>query len=975
MTPEQYRRVGELYHAAMELAPEARVDFLAGACGGDDELRREVESLLQARQQADGFITGKVAGVVAEMAAQQQNLSLVGRSISHYQVLSLLGAGGMGEVYLAQDTSLGRKVALKLLPPAFTRNQERVRRFEREARAVSALNHPNILTIYEVGIVGETHFIATEFIDGQTLRERLRDGRLELSEALDLAIQTASALVAAHEAGIVHRDIKPENVMVRPDGLIKVLDFGLAKLAERQLPPTDPQASILAKLSTEPGVVMGTVSYMSPEQARGEKVDARADIFSLGVVFYEMTTGRAPFVGRTTGEMIAVILRDEPLPLTSHAPDAPPELERIVGKALRKNREERYQSANDLLVDLKQLQRDLEFAAVQYGKRERLAASNNGARQGTRTVPAGRYWRAMIAFVATLVMGATVFGVYRFIEQNQAETDPTNPFSEVRFTRLTGTGKAIRAAISPDGKYFVHVLSEAGKQRLLFRQVALSKDLVIVPPAEAVYRGLTFSRDGTHIYYVLQHQNNPKQILYRVQSLGGVSRKVLEDIDSPVTISPDSKQLAFVRRNRAQVEDQLIIADLDGGNERVLASRKGADFFGTGGPAWSPDGKIIACAAGSNTGGRHMYVAEVRVDNGQERPISDGRWATVGRVSWMGDGSGLIIGAIEQSSWLAQVWYAPYPKGAPRRITNDLNGYGDVTLTGDSHALVAVQSEAHVNVWLMNSNDANRARKITDSIGDGKGLRGLTWTPDGRLVYVSRASGSHDIWLMDQDGRNQTQLTTVETRAEFYPAVSPDGRYIVFVSTRTGTSNLYRYDLSTGDQKQLTNGAGEEFPVVSSDGKWVIYTATGSVNFTLWKVPIDGGELAQLTDRLSQWPDVSPDGRKIACWYRAEPQASWQIAVLPISGGAPERVLDVPPTAETPIPIRWMPDGGGISFADTRDGASNIWRLPVDGGAPKQLTSFTSDQISWFDWSRDGKQLALSRGSINSDVVLISNFK
>jgi serine/threonine-protein kinase len=364
MTPEQYRRVGELYHSALELAPAACADFLAEACGDDEELRREVESLLRAHRQADGFIAGQMAGAVAELATQPQTSSLVGQSIGHYQVLSLLGAGGMGEVWLAEDTSLGRKAALKLLPPAFTRDVERVRRFEREARTVSALNHPNILTIYEIGVVEDTHFIATEFIEGQTLRERLRDGRLALPEALDLALQTASALGVAHEAGIIHRDIKPENVMVRRDGLVKVLDFGLAKLNEAPVLLANSSASTFEKLSTEPGAVMGTVAYMSPEQARGQKVDARSDLFSLGLMLYEMLAGQRPFAGLTTSETMAAILRDQPPPLPQHCAEASPELPQIVGKCLAKERAARYQSADELVAALKTLRLDRHSATA-----------------------------------------------------------------------------------------------------------------------------------------------------------------------------------------------------------------------------------------------------------------------------------------------------------------------------------------------------------------------------------------------------------------------------------------------------------------------------------------------------------------------------------------------------------------------------------------------------------------------------------
>jgi serine/threonine-protein kinase len=402
MNPDRWQQIAQLYHAALELEPDDCASFLDGACGNDGELRREVESLLRAHKQADGFIARQVEGVIAGMAAQEQTPWLVGHSMSHYQVLSLLGAGGMGEVYLAQDMSLGRKVALKLLPPAFTRDQERLRRFEREARSVSAINHPNIMTIYEIGVVGENHFIAAEFIDGQTLRERLRGGRLELSEALDLVIQTAGALSAAHEIGIVHRDIKPENVMVRRDGYVKVLDFGLAKLTETQSPPVDSQTSTMARLSTEPGVILGTVSYMSPEQARGLKVDHRTDIFSLGVMFYEMIAGRRPFEGETRSDVIVALLTAEPPPLRSIDPRAPVELERITEKCLAKDREARYQSAKELITELKTLQ-----TAGQNGE---AAARRIEAAEAPL---AARRWPLIAAIAALLIVGFIWFVSWR----------------------------------------------------------------------------------------------------------------------------------------------------------------------------------------------------------------------------------------------------------------------------------------------------------------------------------------------------------------------------------------------------------------------------------------------------------------------------------------------------------------------------------------------------------------------------------
>ncbi len=368
MTPERWKQIEQMYDAALKHDASRRASFLDQACEGDEDLRREVASLLASDEQAGSFLAAPATKVIARSIAAEVDSFPIGRQIGHYQVLSLLGAGGMGEVYLARDTRLGREIALKLLPAELTTDAGRLGRFEQEARAASALNHPNIITIFEIGQEGATHYIATEFIDGQTLRQRMQSGRIDLNFALDAAAQIAAALDAAHRRGIVHRDIKPENVMVRRDGYVKVLDFGLAKLTEPSSPATKPvvdtQASMLMKeAKTESGVVMGTPRYMSPEQARGEKVDARADIFSLGSALYEMITGHAPFTGETPIDVIAAILQDEPPPLSESAPDAPPGLEEIIGKALRKDRAERYQTARDLLTDLKELKQRIEIEA------------------------------------------------------------------------------------------------------------------------------------------------------------------------------------------------------------------------------------------------------------------------------------------------------------------------------------------------------------------------------------------------------------------------------------------------------------------------------------------------------------------------------------------------------------------------------------------------------------------------------------
>jgi serine/threonine-protein kinase len=394
MTPERWKKLDALFHEALELEGEARAAHLAKACGDDEQLRAEAERLLAAHERESSFIDSPI---LAEAAALKNDgdESPVGRSIGHYKIVSLLGRGGMGEVYLAEDSRLERKVALKVLPAAFTQDRDRVRRFEREAKAASALNHPNILTIHEIGEVDGAHYIVSEFVEGETLRALIERGRFGISEAMTIAEQVAGALSVAHSAGIIHRDIKPENVMVRPDGLVKVLDFGLAKLTERPTAPAevDSQAETMARLSTEPGAVMGTASYMSPEQARGQKVDHRSDIFSLGVMLYEMLAGQRPFAGANVAETIAAILRDEPQPLSQHSPDCPAPLEGIVTRCLAKTPEQRYRAASELSAELKAAR-----AAIEEGSQPTRAAMEKPKNQRRRLALIG----AAVALVALM---------------------------------------------------------------------------------------------------------------------------------------------------------------------------------------------------------------------------------------------------------------------------------------------------------------------------------------------------------------------------------------------------------------------------------------------------------------------------------------------------------------------------------------------------------------------------------------------
>src|SRR5438094_2613860 len=426
MTPERWQQLKQIFQSALERNPAERSAFLSQACADDPALRSEVESLISSHDQAGDSIEAMAVEAATEMLADEQPGPILGKHIGHYEVLSLLGRGGMGEVFLAQDTSLGRKVALKLLRSDFTRNEERLRRFQQEARAASALNHPNILTIYEIGHDGSLHFMATEYVEGETLRQHLSRARITVGQTLDVAVQVASALAAAHQAGIIHRDIKPENTMVRTDGNVKVLDFGLAKLTE---PKTiDTAAPTLPQVETEPGVVMGTFSYMSPEQARGLAVDTRTDIWSLGVMIYEMAAGRQPFEGETASDVMSLILQKEPPPLAHSWPEVPAELERIIRKALRKDREERYQTIKDLLIDLRNLRKELELSAEMERSAPpisvRAMSSGQSAAATAHSASSAEYIVTeikrhktgflAISAAAILALAALGFGIYKY---------------------------------------------------------------------------------------------------------------------------------------------------------------------------------------------------------------------------------------------------------------------------------------------------------------------------------------------------------------------------------------------------------------------------------------------------------------------------------------------------------------------------------------------------------------------------------
>lgn len=599
--------------------------------------------------------------------------------------------------------------------------------------------------------------------------------------------------------------------------------------------------------------------------------------------------------------------------------------------------------------------------------------------------PGGHPVRAavLIAVVVFVSVAALVYGIYRSSvrpDVERAGTPAPAAFPKMKLTRLPVTGAVAEAVISPDGNYLAYVANEPGRlgQGVWVRQVeAASNTQQLIAPSEgASYGALVFSPDSQHLYYGAMQEGPQPPALFRVPVLGGPAVKVLSDGfgGGPVTFSPDGRRLAFIRGEFGR-ELTLLVADANGANERAVVKRSAPDFFAL--PAWSPDGKTIACIYGSTElsdgSSPALGLMTIQASGGAERRVTDARWTDVRQLSWLPDSSGLVVSATEAELSPAQIWMLSLPSGEMRRVTNDLNTYLGASVTADGSALVTVQTDRVPNVWVAAGGDAARARQITTGSGKFDGYYGLSWAPDGRVVYASMAGGGWDIWLMNADGTGQRQLTA-GARSNYGPSVSPDGRYVVFVSNRAGGAfNVWRMDADGSNPLRLSSGRGENFPHVTPDGRSVVYATTGGgQDAAVWKVSIDGGEPVRLTTRPASWPFVSPDGKSFVCTYGEGPFSANRLVVIPIEGGEPTRLYEVAQTFRANTV--WLPDNRGIAYLDARTGTTNVWMQPLAGGKPVQLTNFTADNVAAFDWSRDNRLVA-TRSVETTSVVLIKDFR
>lgn len=945
MKNDGWEKAKKIFGDAIKVAPELRLQYLDEVCEGDADTRREVESLLASFDDAESFMEQPAAKEVASLIVEPNEKLQSGQQIAHYEIIRQIGAGGMGEVYLAEDIKLKRKVALKLLNKNLSRNQEHLRRFVQEARAASALNHPNIITIYEIGDTEEgTHFIAAEYIKGKTLREYLRRDEIGLRRILEIADQIASALAATHASGIIHRDIKPENIMLREDGLVKILDFGVAKLIEKQPEKLDTEAETRAQMNTAVGVILGTVLYMSPEQARGKEIDARTDVWSLGVVLYEMFTGHLPFVGETMSDIIAAILERDPLPLAEHRRDAPPELERIISRALAKSKEKRYAEIVEMANDLRKLQEtpgslqpvNLNLPTLVQNPQPTISRSQKP-----------------LALTALLVLIFGAIAVGYFVWQSQ-RVKQNAPLSQQRLIS-TFAGSHSASSFSPDGNSIAFINELNGVAQVWIKKSAADEPTQITFGEENAERP-RWSPDGSEIAYVRRTKGTPS--IYFVSPEGGAARKVIEGGRNP-NWSWNGKQLVFERAYGVWT------ANRDGSDQRRVEGVPATDLLlADRMPAFSPDGSLIAFFQNDKGPIGDYWV--VPVSGGQARRLTSDN-IHGGSPMWMPGGESIIFPS--QRAGSMTLWRIPVAGGQPESVLASAGEDTEPAISRDGRKLIYTNTRNSYILTLTNptTGESNKLRESRVDMVDP------SFSPDGNKIVFFGISEEGDIHIftIGSDGKNLAQITRGKGERNIHPQWSHDGATIYFYQFHP-TVSFRKISSSGGESVELVQGwqwGTHNGAQVDPEGKRIIYSKLdkGSVAATMIRDIATGTETAfSLPLRHARW---SHDGKFII--GTDVPGGRWNLAEITVCS------IDNKPCRKV---IRgysphWSHDDLHIyynHFSNLKDG-EEVWKVSSEGGNTKKIIDLQplhpignffdaspQGEIVWIEYQRGKHELWLA---------------
>ncbi|MDT7816961.1 MAG: eukaryotic-like serine/threonine-protein kinase [Acidobacteriaceae bacterium] len=995
MDPQQWQQVDNLLHLVLDRPPEDRDAFLRQACGGDEALEREVRSLLTAQEQAGSFLQNPAIEVAAQALADHQNADrqnkegqksneiLIGRIVSHYRITGKLGSGGMGVVYQAEDQKLGRSVALKLLPEATRQDPVALERFWREARTASSLNHPGICTIYELNDTGDPPFIVMELLQGHSLDKIYgkSNGRrpIPYPRLLDFGIQAADALEAAHRKGIVHRDIKPSNIFMSPSGQTKILDFGLAKLEPGYTIPggargnnaSDTLAESLAdRLLTSPGSAIGTIAYMSPEQARGENLDARSDVFSLGVVLYELATGQHPFAGATTAVTFDRILNRAPTAPVTLNPELPVELEDTINKTLEKDRELRLQSAAELRADLKRLQR-----RISGGSASPAAATVSDVRAARTTSgivphPGKRLPALAIGILVPVLVLMLLAGFAAWLLWPRAA-----PFASFSVGQITNLGTLENIALSADGKLLAEVKNDAGQRTVWIRNMATNTDAQILSAFPQDYAGLSFSPNANYLYFTrATPENNTVRAVYVMPLFGGTPRLLVNVVDSAPSFSPDGNRFAYVRwtPHRKDQYSEIHLADRDGGNDQLAYTTLNI----TRAPAWSPRGDQIAWIEISG-----LTPAVIKVlDLSSKKEVSIAQPSGIffdpppisGRadLAWLPDGRHLLFLYDKAFSDRRQIGVLGVPRGDFHTVTNDVNAYSQLAISADGQSLATVLSNVDSSLAYYKGDGGEMISSTPLRITPNS----LAWADEDHPFLITRHTG---ISKLDRMTGSLQPIDTGELDLGHYVSTCPNGQVLFTAGPKVGGEwRLFRMNGDGSGVTQLTTTGIARAPFCTPDGQRVYFTIRDPARMsllTLWSMPLSGGAPRKELEVQGQGSVIlSRDTRLAEAFLPEDPVWYAVIRDLNTQQILHRLPLDVNTLIRNAYPS-FSPDGKAIVVVVTYQGGYALRYHPIDGSPSHLLTEPTRETLTAFAWSPSGSKLGVLRLRMSSDVVLITD--